>query len=244
MSRHVAVVALLGLIGVMGASVAAQTPLPPGPPAVVARGEAVEKRAPDRAWLAVSTEVRQSRADEARRKNAEAMTAVQAALKAAGVAADAIRTTGFSLTPEMEYSSGVSRLKGFIARNQIEVRVDDLEKLADVIDAANTPKGVGLSIQGPRFDLKNRQAAEAEVLRLAVEVALSRAQAMARGAGRTVGAILRVEEHGVGVIVPMQQMLRSGGRAGGAAEMQPIETPIAPGEIEVRASVTLTAEIR
>jgi uncharacterized protein YggE len=222
-------------------STVAQTP--PSPPAIVARGEAVQKRAPDRAWLSVATEVRQSRADEARRKNAEAMTAVQAALKGAGVAADAIRTTSISLTPEMEYTSGVARLRGFVSRNQIEVRIDDLDKLGDIIDAANIPRNVGLSVIGPRFDLKDKQAAEAEVLKQAVELAMTRAQAMARGAGRTIGAILRIEEQGVGVIIPMQQMVRAG-RGGGAVAAEAIETPVSPGEIEVRASVTLTAEIR
>ena len=48
----------------------AQTPAPQTP-VIVTQGEAVVKRAPDRAWLTVATETRDARAAEARRRNAE-----------------------------------------------------------------------------------------------------------------------------------------------------------------------------
>jgi hypothetical protein len=71
--------------------VAAQVPAPLTN-VIVTQGEATLKRAPDRAWLTVSTEARDPRATEARKKNAEAMTIVQGVLKGAGVSADALRT--------------------------------------------------------------------------------------------------------------------------------------------------------
>jgi uncharacterized protein YggE len=210
-------------------------------PGILTRGEAVVKRAPDRAWLTVATEIREAKPTDARTKSAQITTAVQNALKAAGLAPDAIRTIGYSLTPEMEWISGVSRIRGYVVRNQMEVRVDDLDKLPDVIDAANASKASGLSIIGPRFDLKSRAAAEHEALRLAVESALGRAQAIASGARRTLGAILRIEEQTTSneIPFPRQMTMARAGRPAGEPE-----TPIAPGEIEIRAQVMVTIAIR
>ena len=86
---------------------------PAGPPVIVTQGESTVKRAPDRALLSVSAETRDPKAAEARRRNAETMTSVQSALKAAGVAADAIRTVCFSLSPEMDWVNGRSTMKGY-----------------------------------------------------------------------------------------------------------------------------------
>lgn len=122
------------------------------------------------------------------------MTAVQAALSATGLSADAIQTTGYSLSPDMEWKNGRSTVKGYIVRNQIEVRVDNLDQLSDVIDAANANRSTTLTISGPRFALKNQQVTETEALRLAAQAALMRAQAIASGAGRMLGRITRIEE--------------------------------------------------
>ena len=213
------------------------------PNMIVTQGDAVLRRAPDRAWLTVSTQVRESKPADARRKSTEAMTDITKALKDTGIKEDQIRTTGYSLTPEIDYRS--RNITGYVVRNQIEVRIDDLDRLGEVIDAANAKKDAGLSIVGPRFDLKNPQAAQAEALKMAVENAMMRAQAIAAGARRSVGAILRIEDQGVNTIAPpprpMMMEARGGGAAGAAA---PPETPITPGEIEIRVNVTLTVAIQ
>jgi uncharacterized protein YggE len=215
-------------------------------PAIVTHGQASVKRAPDRAWLTVSTEVREAKSGDARKKGADVMTAVQNALKATGLPADAIRTTAFSLTPEMLWTGGTAQVKGYVVHNEIEVRVDDLDKLSQVIDAANSPKNAALSVTGPRFDLKNREGAEQDVLRLAVENALARAQAIATGARRNLGQIIRIDEQNTGTDMPSPRpMLRAtaAGRAGGPAQAE-TQTPITPGAIEIHAEVTVTVGIR
>ena len=217
----------------------AQTAAPQGPPVIVTQGSAVVKRAPDRAWISIATETREPRAADARRRGAEAMIAVQSALKSAGVAADAIRTTGYSLAPEEVWNAGRRTIKGYLVRNQIEVRVDDLDKLGEVLDATDSAKSTMLTVTGPRFDLKDPQAAESEALRMAVEEGMQRARAIAAGARRTVGVILRVEEHGGSVGPPPMPMFRTA-----AVDAAQAQTPITPGEIEIRAQVTLTVELK
>lgn len=205
---------------------------------VVAQGEATVKRSPDQAWLTVATETRDVKAEDARRKSAEGMTAVQAALRRAGVPADAIRTTSYYLTPEMDWNNGRGTVKGYLVRNQIDVRVDNLDRLGDVIDAANATKTTTLTISGPRFALKDQQAAETEALRLAVEAAMTRAQAMASGAKRSLGEIVRIEEPGASRPPSPQPLMRM------AAAAEPAQTPITPGDIEVRVEVTVTVALR
>ena len=212
----------------------------PAEPVIVTRGEAVIKRAPDRAWVTIATDARDLQAAEARKRGAEVMTAVQNALKGVGIPADAIRTTGFSLAPEMEWVSGRQRQNGYVVHNQIEVRVDDLDKISQVLDVGNATKSTALTIRGPRFDLKNREGAEHEALRQAVERAMGRAQAIAGGARRTLGGIVRVEDQSATVIMSeMPMQMRTANMAADKAE-----TPITPGEIEIRAQVTLSIAIR
>jgi uncharacterized protein YggE len=229
---------------------AAQTP--PGPPVIIANGEAVLKRTADRALLSVATEVRDGKAANARKKSAEGMTEIRAAIVAAGVPESAIRTTGFSLQPEFEYSGGRPSVRNYVVRNQIELRIDEIDKLADVIDAANLPKNIAVTIGSPRYELKDREGAELEATRLAVQNAMARAKALAAGAGQTLGPVQRIEQGSVHVVMPQPmfrtQMAVAGGmaRGGGAtmAEPAPPETPITPGDIEVRANVTVTVVIK
>jgi hypothetical protein len=232
----VAVLRAVALVAILGTPALAQDA--PQRPTITTPGEATIKRAPDRAWVVVATDAHAPKSDDARRLGAQAMTDVQTALKATGLAPDAIRTLALSVEPEMSYVDGRAKVNGYTARNQIEVRVDDLDKLPAVFDAASTPKNVTLSINGPRFDLKDRQAVEAEALAASVRNAMSRARAIATGANATLGAIIRIENDTPSSASPMPVFRMQ------AAMAAPSEsTPIAPGEIEIQARVNLTIAI-
>lgn len=224
-------------IGLTPALAAAQQTAPSDQPVIVTQGEATIKHAPDRAWLTVAAESRAAKPADAQRAAANAMTAAQQAIMSrGGLAADQIKTTSYSLQPDIEYSGGASRVRGYIARNEIEVRVDALDKLGDILDAAGSSGAT--SIAGLRFDLKDRETIERDALRQAVKNAMTRAEAMALGANRSLGSIVRIEEQGGGIVtpVPYQTMMRvEGGQAA---------TPITPGQVDVRVHVTLTVAIR
>jgi uncharacterized protein len=237
MRTHAALPAIGLLLFASAATVAAQPAPTPEPPALVTRGETTLKRAPDQAWVSIAAEARAPKSADAQRRAADAMTSLQAALKAAGIPADAIKTTNYSLQPDIAWVNGASQLKGYIAHNQIEVRVDALDKISAVLDAAGG-SGNAASISGLRFDLKDRSTVEREALRLAVRDAMTRAEAMAAGAGRSLGQIIRIEEQTAPPIVVQTGVMRM------AAAEKAEQTPITPGEIEIRASVTLTVAIR
>jgi uncharacterized protein YggE len=128
-------------------------------------------------------------------------------------------------------------LRGYVARNTVEVRVDDVARAGEVLDAA---VGSGAtSVSGVRFDLKDRSGAEREALRLAVADARARATAAASGAGLRVERVIRIEEQRVTIPEPRPMpLVRTM-----AAQAEAV-TPITPGELEVRSTVTMTSTIR
>jgi uncharacterized protein YggE len=220
------------------AAALAQPPPPQSPPVpvIVTQGSGTLKRAPDQAWVSIAAEARAATPADAQRQAAEAMTAVQTALRNAKLPADAIRTTGYTLQPDFQYEGGRTRIRGYIARNQIEVRVDDLDRLGPAIDAAGSSGATTMA--GLRFDLKDRAGAEREALRLAVEDAMARARAIADGAKASLGPIVRIDEQGGMRPQPIPYAAMA------ARESAQAPTPITPGEIEITAQVTLTVQLK
>ena len=229
----------LAVVAVLAVPAAAQTPTPE-PPVVVAAGTGIVKKAPDRAWVNVTAESRARSPREAQKLNADVMAAVLQKLRGAGFSGDAVQTRGYDLQPEYDYANGRQTLRGYVARNSVEVRVDDLPRTGEVLDLAVSAGAT--SVGGVRFDLKERTALERDALRLAVEDARKRAEASALGAGMKVERVVRIEEHGiVSPVPPPRPMIASmRGQMAEAAQQPPIEA----GELEIRAMVTLTATIR
>lgn len=204
---------------------------------IVTTGQGEVKRAPDRAWVAVNAESRSKDPKEAQRLNAAAMNAVTEKLKGMNLGADAIRTTAYELHPEFDYANNRQTLRGYVARNSIEVRVDEITKIGDVLSVA---VGSGAtSVGGLRFDLRDRVGADREALRLAVQDARLRADAAAAVANLQVAGVLRIEEQRMFDPGP-RPMMRQMAAEGIAADAP----PITPGMIEFRSTVTLTVMVR
>lgn len=239
MLRHSTIaVALVVVLAAVWYPAAAQTTPPPAEmPVIVTTGEGVVKLAPDRVWVSIAAESRARSPREAQRANAEAMSAVQAKLKTAGLPADAIRTSAYDLQPEFDYVNGKQSLRGYVARNVVEVRVDEIGRAGEILDAA---VGSGAtSVSGVRFDLKDRSSAEREALRRAVAEARGRADAAASGAGLRVDRIVRIEEQRTFAPEPRPMMMMRQAQA-----LESAAPPITPGELEIRAVVTMTAAIK
>jgi uncharacterized protein YggE len=216
---------------------AAAQPQPPAPAVIVTAGEGVVKQAPDRAWVTIGAESHARTAQEAQRANTDAMTAVIDRIKTAGIAADAIQTSGYNLQPEFDYVNGKQSLRGYAARNQVQVRVDTLARTGEIMTAVVANGAT--TVSGVRFDLKDREGAERQALALAVRDARRRADALAEGANVTIARVIRIEEQrDMDVPRPMAMS----GMAMMKAEGAPV--PLEAGEIEVRARVTMTAAIR
>jgi len=216
-------------------------PMPPAPQKViVTSGEARVKRAPDRAFVTIAAQSRSRTPVEAQQQNNDVMNAVLDKLKAAGIPAEAIQTVGYSLQPEFDYSNGKQTLRDYLASNQVQVRVDALGKLGDIMGAV---VGSGATnVSGVRFDLKDREAAEAEALRLAVRDARRRADAAAAGAGVEIAGVVRIDDQRE----PAASMPMPMARMSSMSEQVIVQNavPLESGEIEIRSTVTLTVAIK
>lgn len=215
-----------------GAPAAAQTI---EPPQITVTGEATIKATPDQAHVLIGAESRSKISKEAQQRNAEAMTAVQQKLTSMGIVKEAIRTTAIDLQMEFDYANGKQTPRGYVARNTIDVRVDDLAKLGDVLDAV-VNSGATM-IHGLRFDVKQRDRIESNALQSAVKNAMGKAQAIASAASRGIDRVLKIEETSARGPVPMMREYAMTARADAA-------TPVAPGEIEITATVRLTAALK
>jgi uncharacterized protein len=223
----------------LSGAVWAQEPRPSDPrrePVVVTTGTAVMRRVPDRALVNVGAEARATAPKAAQAQNAKTMTAVRDRLKALGIADQAIETRSLDLQPEFDYANGRQKLKGYVARNILEIKLDDVTRVGEVVDAA--VEAGATNVHEIRFDLKDRTVVEREALKLAVADGLARANALATGAGKTVDRIVTIEEHRLDFAPPPRPMMAA------RSEGMQAETPVAPGQIEIRASVTLTAAIK
>ena len=117
------------------------------------------------------------------------------------------------------------------------MRLDDIARVGEVIDLAVS--GGATAVHNVRFDLKQREALEREALKRATADARARAEAAAAGAGRSIDRVVRIEEP-TGRPMPPQPMMMM--REAAAAAAPP--TPVVPGELEIRATVTLTATLK
>jgi uncharacterized protein YggE len=197
---------------------------------VVTTGSASISRPPDVAFVTVAVETRAKTPRDAQRQNADVMTAVVKRLEEFPIPPDARRTLGLRLDQEFDTVNGRRVARDFVARNVLEVRVDDLPRVGEAADVA--VQAGATAIDGIRFDLKDRAAVEREALRLAVIDARRRAEAAAAGAGRTLDRILKIEDSQRVPFTPMSAM-----RADAI-------TVVEPGAIEIRSVVTLTVSMK
>lgn len=212
-------------------------PAEPNAPAITTTGDAVVRRAPDRAYITIAVETRAKTPRDAQAQNAEAMSSVQQKLGAARLPKDAIRTTGYGVEPEFDFTNGRRVLRGYLARNAIEVRLDDLNRVGEIVDLG-TASGA-TSVGDVRFDLKDRRAAEREALAAAVADARAKAETIAKAADRPILTIWRIIEEPMQAPGPRPMMMAARAEAGSVPQ-----TPISAGDIEIHAHVTLMALLK
>jgi uncharacterized protein YggE len=222
----------------LAAPAAAQEPVAPSVPTVVTTGEAVLRRAPDRAFVVAAVESRARSPRDAQAQNAKAMASVQQRIADLGIAKEAVRTTGYNIHQEFDFVNGKRVPRGYVAYNGVEVRVDALERLGELLDAV--VEAGATNISGVRFDLRDRAGAEREALRQAVADARARAEAAAAGVGRAIDRVLRIDdtrrEPSPRPPMPMVALRE--------AAQSAVATQVEPGEIEIHAQATLTVTLK
>jgi uncharacterized protein YggE len=209
----------------------------PRPHFVRASGEAVVSAKPDRAEITIGLSTRAPTADAASAQNAAQTTAALNAIKQALGSGGQIKTSGYSLAPQYDYANGKPpHLSGYEASNSVIVTVDQLPLLGKVIDAA-TQTGA-TNVNGVSFTLKDSSAVRRQALTEAAAQARANAEALAKALNVQVVGLLEAEpsESPAGPR-PMFAMAAS-------VAKERVATPIEAGDLEIRAIVTVSLEVR
>lgn len=122
------------------------------------------------------------------------MANVQAKLKADGVAAKDLQTSGLSVQPHYNYSGGTSKLDGYEVSENLSVVLRDLAKAGSVISDAAQVGGNELQLGGATLDLDEDDALVAQARQKAFADAKAKASAYADAAGRSLGAVVSISE--------------------------------------------------
>lgn len=189
-------------------------------------GEAIASS--DRATISVSVLTRGTSVEPASADNARRVRAVMDTLKSLGIAADQIETSNYNVSPEMQYptTNQTPRVSGYTVTNSVLVRLRRIEDVGRVIDAS-LAKGAN-EISSLQFTSSKADSVRAVALAAAVADARSQAEAMARAAGGSLGALLELNTS-----VPVRPMPVMQNFA-----MRAAPTPIAPAPQDVSATVT------
>ncbi|HEY6516870.1 MAG TPA: SIMPL domain-containing protein [Steroidobacteraceae bacterium] len=215
---------------------------PSGPPArpatIQVTGHAQIPETPDRVYIdiGVSTQARESQTAAA--QNANRLAVVIAAVKRAADPGTQLTTTEYSISPDYvdPRDGSTPTLIGYTVSNVVRVRLDDLRKVGDVIDAAT--RAGSNDVRDIRFALRDEQAPRSEALREAALNARQDADTLAGALGLRVVRVLSVDEQS-----PMIEPIAMGGIRVFAQARSAVPTPIEAGTLDVGATVTLTVEV-
>jgi len=193
-------------------------------------GEGKTSIKPDVARVNIGVEVMKPTVQEASAENKATVEAVLAALEAAGVEANDIQTSGYSVYVERYGPEGPLPDNDLRYRvsNNVNVKIRDLENVGTLLDAA-IEAGAN-NIYGVEFALDDASEARSQARAKAVENAKAKAEELAGLAGVEVGQIVSLSEIIGASGGYYNQMVASSavmGLGGGGG------TPVAPGELEV-----------
>jgi len=203
------------------------------PRTIAMTGHGEMRAAPDSAQITAGVTITAATAAQALAANSSRMKTVFAALEKMGVPEKNIQTTNFFVSPQ--YTDGgnntARRLTGYQVNNDVTVRLSDVGKLGNALDAlvaagANQINGVSFSIQNSAPLLEKARVD-------AIADARARAETYAKAAGVSLGSILSINEGGVEA--PPRPMYRVAAMAA--------DTRIAAGEQSVSADVSVVWEI-
>jgi len=203
----------------------------PVEPVITASSTGEAQLTPDRAAVYIGVQTRASTANAAARDNAQRQRAIIDAIVALGIPRDQISTENYTVAPDTRYDQQTQRttVTGYVVSNVVRVEVRRIEQVGTVLDTA-LAKGAN-QINSLDFFSSSTDSARHQALAQAVVRARSDAEAMARAAGGTLGALVELGTADMGPR-PVFRMDVS------AMAAQRVATPIEPGQQRIQVNVT------
>jgi len=195
--------------------------------------------APDLATIGAGVTSEAPTASEALRQNSAEMQKVIARIKALGIAAKDIQTTGINLNARYDYDQSTQRqiFRGYQASNRVSVtlrKIDDTGRVLDALVAAGAN-----DLNGPSFGVADDTAAKDQARARAVARANAHAQAYAKMLGYSGTRVLALSESMTGGPMPYDMKARNVSAEAVAAAAAPVE----PGMVSTGVTVTISYEL-
>ena len=231
-----ALVLALAPLGALAQEAAIAAP-PQLPRVIQVVGEGRSVAAPDLARISLGVSHQAKTAGEAMDAMSAGTEAVLARLGTEGINQADIQTGQLMLEPAYNYNTpdGNPEMVGFIATQMLDVQVREIAQLGEVLDAVVTD-GAN-RVNGVSFDVADPQAATDDARRDAVADARRRAELYADAASVGLGDLVSISESTV--YAPPMPMYDARGGAGAEAA----SVPIAPGQLSLTTTVTVTYAI-
>jgi uncharacterized protein YggE len=232
-------IVLATLLAMTASSAAAQS-IETNLPTLVMVGEAEQAGNPDIAVVTLGIVTEREHAGAALHASGDTMRAVIGLARREGIEARDLQTSGLSLQPR--YSRQPQRsgaddravITGYIASNQLSLRVRSLERLGPLLD--KMVSAGSNDIKGLSFDVSDHSRLLDEARTRAVEDARRKARLFAAAAGIQLGDIINLQEESTepqpGAIAAKRGMPESAG-----------SVPVEAGEVAFRIRVRITWRI-
>jgi len=195
--------------------------------------EATVAQMPDRVYMDVGVRTASLHPRAAAARNADLTAKVLAAVRRAAGPGARLTTSDYSVVPQYRYANDgrPPTLIGYAVSNVVRIRLNDLRRVAPVIDAA-TAAGANLQ-QNLRFALRDPQSARLRALARAARRARAAARTLAAALGLRIVRIASARETSTAAPAPSPRIYQQ------AVGVQPRVTPIEWSAIHVTAGVTL-----
>jgi hypothetical protein len=195
---------------------------------------------PDIARLALAVQRRDTNMEVARDATVKVSKAFLALCMKLGIKESKIRTSGLTIQPEYRWDEKQNQqvFTGYFVQRQLQVEINDLDKLGDVIEGA-IDAGVN-EVSPPQLDSSKRKELNRDALAAATEDAKANAERIAASLSVKLGSVRTVVAGGAAPPpMPMQEMRVSAMAMDGAAKA----SNYVPGEISFESRVDATFDV-
>lgn len=199
------------------------------------------KAVPDMAQIQYSIYTQAATAKECQQENAKNVNRTLETLKGLGVEEKSIQTSDYGMSPIYDWNSGQRKVTGYQMNTSITVSDILVENVGKII-TDSVASGVN-ELDSVQYLCSNYDEKYQEALKKAVEMAQSKADAMAEAAGMTVVKVVNMEENGY---YPQARYNTAGASAKqmmAATEDAAADMGVMPGEISIEAQVSVTFEM-
>lgn len=230
-----AAAALAGLLATMSPALADGAKMPR---TISLSGHGEVRSVPDLAFVTAGVVSQGATAAEALAANTQAMTALFAALKEAGIEEKDVQTSNFSVQPRYDYSNNQApKLVGYDVSNNVSVTLRKITDLGPLLD--KLVQSGSNQINGVSFQVSEPDQAMDEARKLAAADAARKAKVYADAMGVELGPVMQVSE-GTAYQPPVPMVRGMVMKADAAAA----PVPVAAGEQTLAVDVNVTWEIK